>query len=514
MVDKTSGPSSGWRKWAAQQAKALGGRAVRAGTDGVEAARGWGAQIDWEKVAERSVQLGESSARTAVRVARGILERYGPGTTATLQDAARSSGRFVETSAAMLIDRIKSTDPKAVVADLRNLVEQIRQQEGPIAAWRFLQNLSTNLRGAITSGEEHDRVASRQPAYQRAEETDARATEAVRELSDAVASELAVVQQHRKFSPHALAADAAVRIRNMASDIFRGLAGSHDPREIQAKLGEFNRKVLEWFERNVPSELKPAFKSFGNIVDEVTTGAMDVLVKLRTVDSVQNDRDQLFGLFMETLETIRFGLDDRAHTFAIGFVDEGNLGATGAEGREMVFNPHDKRLELWALKEIGLRPGVGWSIRPYGSSIYDAPNPDARESRRSVVEGGFVCFHGGAGWSPPNEEGQRTRSWNCTMGLGGNVVPFLSDWSLRSVAGERIATHQLTDDQVSAALNLLQQDDASRIRAYWAPIARSALGVAIDGVEPKPLTAEAYRLLHQLGEDIRKKLQKEPTAIK
>lgn len=178
-------------------------------------------------------------------------------------------------------------------------------------------------------------------------------------------------------------------------------------------------------------------------LDEAKKGATTMLDALDQIHEVESDRE-IAARFTASLPAVKETLDPKANAVAVGMLKEGAAVVTGSSGHEVVYVRDTGELRINELSGLGLRLGIGGTVRAFTRNAYGDVANEPEHLRRSGAEIGAVCAHLGSYKSKGGPSG-----WHSTFSLGYNLsVPLLSDQSLFDVKADRVRTVKLAPEEI------------------------------------------------------------------
>ncbi len=219
------------------------------------------------------------------------------------------------------------------------------------------------------------------------------------------------------------------------ADKIRGAAGGDN--RVSAAIRGMTTKAKDAVKSALPEEVVARLQ-------QAKDGASVLLDALDGVEKVDSDRE-LAARFTATLPALKETLDPKANAVAVGMLKEGAAVVTGSAGHEMVYLRDTGELQINELSGLGLRLGIGGTVRAFTRNAYGDVASDPEHQRRSGAEIGAICGHLGT----YKNAGGGSRGWHSTFSLGYNLsVPLLSDQSVFDVKADRVRTVKLDPQEI------------------------------------------------------------------
>lgn len=199
--------------------------------------------------------------------------------------------------------------------------------------------------------------------------------------------------------------------------------------------------------------------------DTVSLGAKGLITALAKVESDPRP-EVLVDRFIDALDAARPLVDPQADAVALGVLTEAAaVLVNGAHGHELLYNRRTGQLQVNALDSVGLRLGIGATVRAFCRNLYGDGEAIARSRGRAGLEVG--ALFGQAGFFTLDVPGvspeEAPRGWSANVSLGYTLsVIGLGDQSMFTLRERPTVTVDLTPAQ------------RARIEAVLADIPESA----------------------------------------
>ena len=227
------------------------------------------------------------------------------------------------------------------------------------------------------------------------------------------------------------------------------------------------------FDKIMPGPVRDA-------IDGLTKGAHGLVTALYRVEEDAGSADALVDRFVDGLATAKPVVDPSADAVAIGVLKEAAVLLNGARGQELIYNRRTNQLQLNALDLVGVRLGLGATVRAFCRNLYGDGAAIAKSQGRAGLEVGAFIGHVGffTAQVPDLPADEAPRGWMSTVSLGYTLsLPAISDQSLFALRERPTATFALTPDQ-QARIEAVFKDIPANASTYT-----DALGEAVKGAD-------------------------------
>lgn len=231
------------------------------------------------------------------------------------------------------------------------------------------------------------------------------------------------------------------------------------------------RHAKALFDKVMPGPVREA-------INGLTQGAHGLVSALYRVEEDAADADALVQRFVDGIDAAKPVVDPSADAVAIGVLKEATVLLNGARGQELVYNRRAGQLQLNALDLVGVRLGVGATVRAFCRNLYGDGAAIAKSQGRAGLEVGAFIGHVGfyTAQVPDLSADEAPRGWMSTVSLGYTLsLPSLSDQSLFALRERPTSTFALSPEQQAKIEAVLAQIPKN------AATYTDALGEAVKG---------------------------------